>query len=178
MNTKVYQMVIKYPKYSRWPQNISTFSNLRHFKIYPNWDFGLKIKHLATLDSDLRVYSAPPDCFLFSDDRLCLDGLDTQNVIHLWAENRGRENLDPVYSSSFSVTMANREWAPGLPDGIPKFPIGENFGRSCVGKCWCILRPFGVFYGHLVYFTAIWCILRSRGMFCGHLVHFSRFGKL
>jgi hypothetical protein len=26
-------------KYSKWPQNIYTFSNLRLSKIYPNWDF-------------------------------------------------------------------------------------------------------------------------------------------
>jgi hypothetical protein len=28
----------------------------------------------------------------------------------------------------------------------------------------------GVFYGHLVYFTAIWSILRPFGILCGHLV--------
>jgi hypothetical protein len=30
---------------------------------------------------------------------------------------------------------------------------------------WYILRPFGIFYGHLVYFTAIWYILRPFGIF-------------
>jgi hypothetical protein len=33
-------------------------------------------------------------------------------------------------------------------------------------------RPFGIFYGHLVYFTAIWYILRPFGIFYGHLVYF------
>jgi hypothetical protein len=31
-------------KYSKWPNNLSTFSNLRHFKIYPNWDFRFENK--------------------------------------------------------------------------------------------------------------------------------------
>jgi hypothetical protein len=38
---------------------------------------------------------------------------------------------------------------------------------------WYILRPFGIFYGHLVYFTVIWCVLRPFGIFYGHLVYFS-----
>jgi hypothetical protein len=48
-----------------------------------------------------------------------------------------------------------------------KIPILVNFGGSCNGKCWYILWPFGLFYGHLVYFTygrlvylmVIWYIL-------------------
>jgi hypothetical protein len=36
---------------------------------------------------------------------------------------------------------------------------------------WYILRSFGIFYGHLVYFTVIWYILRSFGIFYGHLVY-------
>jgi hypothetical protein len=35
---------------------------------------------------------------------------------------------------------------------------------------WSICRPFGLFYCHLVYFTAIWSILLPFGLF-------SRFGK-
>jgi hypothetical protein len=35
---------------------------------------------------------------------------------------------------------------------------------------WYILWPFGIFYGHLVYFMAIWYILWSFGIFYGHLV--------
>jgi hypothetical protein len=45
---KMYQMVIKYPKY---PENIpnghklyKTFSNLRPSKVYPNWDFWFENK--------------------------------------------------------------------------------------------------------------------------------------
>jgi hypothetical protein len=37
---------------------------------------------------------------------------------------------------------------------------------------WNILRPFGIFYGHLVYFTAIWYILRPFGIFYSQLVMF------
>jgi hypothetical protein len=36
----------------------------------------------------------------------------------------------------------------------------------------CILQPFDILYGHLVYFTAI---LWSFCMFNGYLVHFSPF---
>jgi hypothetical protein len=43
---------------------------------------------------------------------------------------------------------------------------------------WYVLRPFGIFYGHLVYFTAIWYILRPFGFFYGYLVYFSRFDAL
>jgi hypothetical protein len=32
----IFQMSLKY---YRWPKNISTFSNIRHSKIYPNWYF-------------------------------------------------------------------------------------------------------------------------------------------
>jgi hypothetical protein len=34
-----------------------------------------------------------------------------------------------------------------------------NFGGSFNGRCWCILWPFEVFYGHLIHFMAIWYIL-------------------
>jgi hypothetical protein len=49
--------------------------------------------------------------------------------------------------------------------------------------CWFILWPFGIFYGHLVYFMGIWYILWAFGIFYGHfgifcvnLVYFSCFG--
>jgi hypothetical protein len=41
MALKTNHMVVKYFK---WPQNISTFSNPRPSKIYPNWDFGFENK--------------------------------------------------------------------------------------------------------------------------------------
>jgi hypothetical protein len=50
----------------------------------------------------------------------------------------------------------------GLPDGTvsnQKIPIWVNYGGSCNGKCWPILLPFGLFYGHLVYIVAIFGIL-------------------
>jgi hypothetical protein len=36
----------------------------------------------------------------------------------------------------------------------------------------------GIFYAHLVYFTAILYTLWTFGIFCGNLVHFTRFRKL
>jgi hypothetical protein len=45
-----------------------------------------------------------------------------------------------------------------------KGPLWVNFGGSCNGRRWCILRPFGIFYGHLVYFTAIWYIFSGFSM--------------
>jgi hypothetical protein len=38
----------------------------------------------------------------------------------------------------------------------PKIQIWENFGGTCNGRFWYILWPFGLFYGHLVYFVADW----------------------
>jgi hypothetical protein len=41
----------------------------------------------------------------------------------------------------------------GLPDGLfsnQKIPIWVNFGGPWNGKCWYILRPFDIFYVHLV----------------------------
>jgi hypothetical protein len=60
----------------------------------------------------------------------------------------------------------------------PKIPIWVNFGGPLNGKCWFILRPFGIFnarplgkfYGHLVYFTAmsnILIYLHPFGIFYG-----------
>jgi hypothetical protein len=48
----------------------------------------------------------------------------------------------------------------------PKIPIWLNFGGSCN-------ENIGMFYDHLVYFTAIGNMLWQFGIFCGHLVYFS-----
>jgi hypothetical protein len=48
-----------------------------------------------------------------------------------------------------------------------------HFGGSCNGRCWWAFWTFGLFYGHLVYFTAIWSILRPFDIFYGHLVYFT-----
>jgi hypothetical protein len=40
------------------------------------------------------------------------------------------------------------------------------------------MKNLGIFYDHLVYFTAIGNNLWPFGIFCGHLVYFSRFGML
>jgi hypothetical protein len=50
----------------------------------------------------------------------------------------------------------------------PKIPILVNFGGSFSGRCWYVLRPFGLFYVRLVYFMAL------RYIF-GHLVYFPPF---
>jgi hypothetical protein len=34
------------------------------------------------------------------------------------------------------------------------------------------MEDVGIFYGHLVYFTAFWYILPAFGIFCCHLVYF------
>jgi hypothetical protein len=43
---------------------------------------------------------------------------------------------------------------------------------------WNILLPFGIFYGHLVYFTAIWYILWPFGTLLAVWYIFPRFGIL
>jgi hypothetical protein len=40
------------------------------------------------------------------------------------------------------------------------------------------MENLGLFYDHVVYFTAIEHILWPFGIFCGHLVFFPRFGIL
>jgi hypothetical protein len=47
----------------------------------------------------------------------------------------------------------------------PKIQIWINFGGFCNGRCWCILCPFGTFYGHLPYFKDIWYISRLNWIF-------------
>jgi ABC-type spermidine/putrescine transport system permease subunit II len=37
------------------------------------------------------------------------------------------------------------------------------------------MEDFGIFYGHLVYFTAIWYVLWPFRIVYGHLVYFSPF---
>jgi hypothetical protein len=76
-----------------------------------------------------------------------------------------------VTFGSWSCYFKNR-W--GLPDDIcifkPKIPIWVNFGGSCNWRCWYILctfgllRPFDIFYDHLVHFVVIWYIFLRLGM--------------
>jgi hypothetical protein len=66
-------------------------------------------------------------------------------------------------------TLLTSHTKPGLPDGLfsnQKYQIWVNFGVTCNGSSWTILRPFGIFYCHLVYIGAVWF-----GIFCGHLVY-------
>jgi hypothetical protein len=53
-----------------------------------------------------------------------------------------------------------------------KIAIWVNVGGSCNERCWYI------FYGNLVYFTAISYVLWTFGIFCGNLVPFPSFGIL
>jgi hypothetical protein len=57
------------------------------------------------------------------------------------------------------------------PTGLPdcKIPIWVNFGGSCNGRCGSIVRPFSL---HM-YCTAVWSIVRLFGLFCCHLVYFA-----
>jgi hypothetical protein len=41
----------------------------------------------------------------------------------------------------------------------PKIAIWVHFGGYCNGRFWYILWTFGLYYGHLKYFTGIWYIL-------------------
>jgi hypothetical protein len=43
--------------------------------------------------------------------------------------------------------------------------IWVNFGETYNGRCWYIILPFGVLYGHLVHFVAILYILWLVGSF-------------
>jgi hypothetical protein len=54
----------------------------------------------------------------------------------------------------------------------PKSQIWVIFGGSCNGKCWSILQPFVIFYGHLVYFMDTWYILWTFSIFCSNLFSF------
>jgi hypothetical protein len=54
----------------------------------------------------------------------------------------------------------------------PKNTNLGKFGCSCNVKRWSILRPFGIFLVHLVYFAVIWYILRPFGTFNCHLVYY------
>jgi hypothetical protein len=45
-----------------------------------------------------------------------------------------------------------------------------NLGKLWMELCRYILWPFGLFYGHLVYFMAIWSILWPSGIYYGFLV--------
>jgi hypothetical protein len=51
-----------------------------------------------------------------------------------------------------------------------KIQIWVNFRGSCNRRCWYILRPFGLFYGHLPYFVDIWYISWLFGIYFPILV--------
>jgi hypothetical protein len=59
-----------------------------------------------------------------------------------------------------------------------KIPIWVNFGGPSNGKCLYILWSFGIFYGHLEYFTVIGYILWPFGNVVVIRYIFPRFGIL
>jgi hypothetical protein len=90
--------------------------------------------------------------------------------------------LDALWRAASRSGLAGRvrtRSESGLPDGIvwnQKLQIWVNFGGLT-------MKEVGIFYGHLVYFTAIWYIffcfygiLYIFLLFHGHFVHFSHFG--
>jgi hypothetical protein len=63
---------------------------------------------------------------------------------------------------------------PGLPDGLfacqksQFWYIFEGLGMEYFGMSFVqflFLMPFGVFYGHLVYYVLVWYIFSKFGMF-------------
>jgi hypothetical protein len=73
---------------------------------------------------------------------------------------------------TFSNIFSRRK--AGLPDGL------FSNQKSQFGKILEDLarENLGIFYDHLVYFTAIGNILWPFGIFCDHLVYFPLFGIL
>jgi hypothetical protein len=65
---------------------------------------------------------------------------------------------------------------PNLGQFLSVLHILEDVG--IYKAIWSIFRPFGLFFGHLVYFTAIWYIFGHFGIFYGYLLYFYRFGML
>jgi hypothetical protein len=57
-------------------------------------------------------------------------------------------------------------------EGLAMEYVGIFYGHLVTfSAIWSIICPFGVFYGHLVYFMAIWYILWPFGKFYGQLVY-------
>jgi hypothetical protein len=80
--------------------------------------------------------------------------------------------LGPIWRNS--ITAVN--FSSGLPDGIhifkPQILIWVNFVGTCNVRCWYILWPFGLFYGHILY------ILWTIRILYAYLVYLYRFGML
>jgi hypothetical protein len=74
--------------------------------------------------------------------------------------------MPPYTLAGFDLAM-QRRYQRGCQKAylVPKIQIWENFRGLA-------MEDFGLFYGHLVYFTAILYILWPLGIFCGHLVYF------
>jgi hypothetical protein len=55
-----------------------------------------------------------------------------------------------------------------------KYPnLGKFLEDPAMEEVGSTLLPFGLFYGHSVYFVAIWYILRLFGIFDGYLAYFT-----
>jgi hypothetical protein len=76
--------------------------------------------------------------------------------------------------TAYLIPPTTEAWVPGLPDGIFSDQKSQrvNFGGPCNGRCWYIyvigiwyiLRPFDIFYGHLVYFVLTWYVFPRFGI--------------
>jgi hypothetical protein len=103
----------------------------------------------------------------------------TEEVEHVFAPNFViKTQLCSLRCSAFNNQLLKTlKPKPGLPDGTYIYFRTKNenldkFRRVLKWKMfvyfmaiWKILRPFGIFYGHLVYFMAIWYILWQFGIF-------------
>jgi hypothetical protein len=76
-----------------------------------------------------------------------------------------------VFLQTVTALKARFALLPGLPDGLFSNQKSK-FGRILVGLA---MENLGIFYNHLVYFTAIINILCTFGIFCVHLVNFTPF---
>jgi hypothetical protein len=88
------------------------------------------------------------------------------------------------FFKSFAVSSRVARWHIFKPK-IPFWLISEDLAMEDVrifyGRLvyftaiWSILLSFGLFYCHLVYFMVIWSILLPFGIFYGYLVYFIAF---
>jgi hypothetical protein len=54
-------------------------------------------------------------------------------------------------------------------EGLAKEDVGMHILRPF---SLFYVHPFGILWGHLLYFVVIWYILHPFGILCGHLVYF------
>jgi hypothetical protein len=118
---KMYQMVIKYPKCH---QNVSNSCKIYpHFpiyirpsKFYPNWIFGLKRKHLATLVASLASWA------WFQSTKF-LHKKKVARRIFAQVQNAERQNVKHWHCQ---LNLTSPRW-PGWPDWANFRLFGDYF---------------------------------------------------